>query len=71
MKVKTIQTVYALWTEWDGIIGYYDTKETALKIAELVFDHSSKDDPSDTLEDWLEWGIMDIRDIDVESEDEE
>lgn len=69
MKTKTIQTIYSLWTEWDGIIGYYDTKETALKIAKVVFNNNSQEDPSETLEDWLEQEIMSIHDEYVEAED--
>ena len=71
MKTKTVQTIYALWTEWDGIIGYYDTKETALKIAEVVFNNQNQEDPSETLEHWLKLGIMSIFDERVEAEEEE
>ena len=69
MKTKTIQTIYALWTEWDGILGYFDNKETALKIAEKVFNNNTPEDTSDTLEDWLEQEIMSIHDEYVEGED--
>lgn len=57
--------IYALHTDYDGIIGYYTTRDIAQKVAQMVFDNHQLTEPS-TLEEWLDMGILYIEEITVE-----
>ena len=64
--------IYALNTDYDGIVGYYTTRDIAMKVAKKIFDnHQLHSTEPSSLEEWMDMGEVYIEEITVEDNEDD